>query len=655
MDKQFVSMARLRRGSGESYEGNAGSALQRNGEGHAAARLNGSRTRTSPRKKAVKAYTDDVEFDDEEALRLAPKNAKQSLQRSKQIRLTPLNTLASRTAGLELDLSTKLYGPPRFGIQRSTIRKEGTLTQRKSAQSPSTSTAAGDQSNQVEEEDVEESVLCDSDASSSDTSDELPSLRKFMHVKPRIRNEEQRLERTRPTNLAKALGSLRISGPVAAGNGLGCSSIEFPSSRPASSSDKENYDRHVLRLSPPRLPGSPRKQSSPERPQTPPPTSPSKGRLQSPSKKTARVPTPPLRQSLDAFWDAETVNEWNDQYSPKKDWKSPRKLRLVHEDASTSPTTSPRKPPQSPSKRTKAEMAAKKSWETRKNEIAETFLAELDRTITDHQIQQLATSTGGVRFIWSKTLKSTAGRANWKRETTRTRQSDGTTTVSHKHHASIELAEKVIDDESRLLNVVAHEFCHLCNFMISGVKDQPHGKSFRVWGRLVTDAFGHRGVEVTTKHSYRIEYKYVWRCEDEDCGTEFKRHSRSIDPARHTCGTCRSRLVQIKPVPRKVEGGGGGYAAFVKEHFKEVKKGMPGEGHKEVMEALGRKYREQKKDAETERQKGSTLAGSKKLGLSSSSTSEVELVESDAARPGFDEVDDVDKVARVLEFVVLDD
>ena len=33
----------------------------------------------------------------------------------------------------------------------------------------------------------------------------------------------------------------------------------------------------------------------------------------------------------------------------------------------------------------------------------------------------------------------------------------------------------------RLINVIAHEYCHLANFMISGVKNCPHGREFREW------------------------------------------------------------------------------------------------------------------------------------------------------------------------------
>lgn len=329
------------------------------------------------------------------------------------------------------------------------------------------------------------------------------------------------------------------------------------------------------------------------RPLTPPPASPRKSKLVSPSKnKAPRIPTPPHRQSLDAFWDIHAVNDWNDQYSPQKPLVSPKKDRFRPvEDTSDSPISSPRKL-QSPSKKSRAVIDAKKDFENRKHQLAEDFLTELDRTITEGKVQELA--SGGVKFIWSKTLNSTAGRANWRRE--KMRMSDGTTDITYRHHASIELAEKVIDDEERLLNVVAHEFCHLANFMVSGIKDQPHGRQFKIWGAKCTKAFAHRGVEVTTKHSYQIDYKYIWSCSNELCGQEFKRHSKSIDPTKQTCGVCRGKIVQVKPVPRKQAGASGpvGYAAFVKQNFAGLKKDMVGASHKEVMTALGQRYRDQK-------------------------------------------------------------
>ena len=432
-----------------------------------------------------------------------------------------------------------------------------------------------------------ESTWCASQNGSDDSdSDEyLPSPRKLIHFRRPAAESNIEKETNLLSNRLTDL-SLLVKGSDAQGTGIAAPI----SSRPASSSDKENIGA-FLRFSPPRV-HSPSKDRTPRRPTTP-PQSPSKSRLQSPSKPRARLPTPPLRQSLDAFWNAGTVNGWNDQHSPEKILKSPEKLKFLRDEAERSPTTSPRKV-QSPTKGSRIERDARKDFESRKRRVAEDFLTEVDRIITAGRVHELAATTGGVQLVWTKTLNSTAGRANWRKETTKTKKLDGTTEITYKHRASMELAEKVIDDESRLLNVLAHEFCHLANFMISGVKGQPHGRQFKAWGAKVTKAFQHRGVEVTTKHTYEIEYKYAWQCSSEDCAVEFKRHSKSIDPQRHTCGSCRSKLIQIKPAPRKDAGNPTGYAAYVKTNFAEVRRGLPGASQKEVMEAVGRRYRAEK-------------------------------------------------------------
>ncbi|KAL9019488.1 MAG: hypothetical protein Q9185_003280 [Variospora sp. 1 TL-2023] len=249
----------------------------------------------------------------------------------------------------------------------------------------------------------------------------------------------------------------------------------------------------------------------------------------------------------------------------------------------------------SPVKKDKQAMEKRRAFSKGKYDLATAFLNELDETITKGQIARLAESTGGVRLIWNKKLQSTAGQAKWKQEVIQSKSPEGfITTKKHRHHASIELAEKVIDDEDRLYNVIAHEYCHLLNFMLSNVRDKPHGKEFKAWAKKCSTAFAHRGVKVVTTHSYEISYKYVWLCNQ--CGTEYKRHSKSIDPARHSCGKCKAKLVQMKPVPR-AEGKGKGmseYQKFVKERFASVKREKPELKMGEIMVVLGKEFRKTK-------------------------------------------------------------
>nr|POF15048.1 hmg box-containing protein c19g7.04 [Quercus suber] len=627
-------MARLRKPRwSEDEDSDYGGAHDRS-QSRVDSSLSKRQPRTSPRKKPtgteVRRLSNRDDGSEEENLHLVPKLPLDSGKRSRQIRLAPLKCLNKNDILHDSALSRKPIFQPLESAEEQLPRRRNRTLLPTVATKPASTMERTDDDFEVVETEIEESVWCGSDTAGiscpDDDEDDLPSPRKFLPART-----------TKPSSidvcmeLTRGLADLQIlDAKISPPHALPSNNTvkQILDSRPSSSSDKEN-DNAVLKFSPPRLYSpSKQKQGRGARDVTPPP-SPLKGKLQSPSKQRVRMPTPPHRPSIGAFWDPQTVNDWNDQYSPRKDWKSPKKLGAPRDDTSASPSSSPRKA--SPTKRTRAEIEAKKDWESRKHYLAESFLTELDQTITSGEISALAAPTGGVKLTWSKTLKQTAGRANWRNEKTRAQHLDGSVTVSSKHHASIELAEKVIDDETRLLNVLAHEFCHLCNFMISGIKDQPHGKQFKEWGRKASRAFADRGIEVTTKHTYAIEYKYVWRCTGELCGAEFKRHSKSIDPLKQRCGSCKSSLVQIKPVPRKDPAGGAakvnGYAAFVKAHYALVKKEMQGSSQKEVMEAVARKYRSEKAMAMDEKQ--------------------LEVVEIDRS--------EVDHVARKLEFTVLND
>lgn len=311
----------------------------------------------------------------------------------------------------------------------------------------------------------------------------------------------------------------------------------------------------------------------------------------------------PWKPEHKEFWDPEVNFAWIDQHSPPK--KSPTKT-MPDLTAPDHREELKRRYGTSPEKK-----QAKKAFDAVKEDLARDFLLELDDVITNGKLAQLTEATGGLRVVWSNTLLTTAGRAHWKCKTTTTMSklpsasasasssssssassSSATattgptiitkTTTATQHHASIELAIKVLSNEADLLNTVAHEFCHLAVFLLHGKPKLAHGAEFKTYGQRVMSAAtgtegggggkkgksssapqpqplrtpAARGVEinVTTRHSYEIEYRFVWRCAD--CGAEVCRHSRSVDPARQRCGRCKGGiLVQVKPVPR---GGGGG-------------------------------------------------------------------------------------------------
>lgn len=298
------------------------------------------------------------------------------------------------------------------------------------------------------------------------------------------------------------------------------------------------------------------------------PSTPKKNLAASPGK-PARIPDSPWKPEHKEFWDPEVNFAWIDEHSPPK--KAPKKLPDLA--APDSREELKRRYGTSPEKK-----QAKKAFDAVKEDLARDFLRELDEVITDGRLEALTESTGGLRLVWSNTLLTTAGRAHWKCKTTTTTlkqpsssssasSSAAITKTATQHYASIELATKVLSNESDLLNTVAHEFCHLAVFLLHGKPKLAHGAEFKTYGRRVMSAAsrspsssssaknglktpGDRGVEinVTTRHSYEIEYRFVWRCAD--CAAEVCRHSRSVDPTRQRCGRCKGILVQVKPVPR---------------------------------------------------------------------------------------------------------
>lgn len=178
--------------------------------------------------------------------------------------------------------------------------------------------------------------------------------------------------------------------------------------------------------------------------------------------------------------------------------------------------------------------------------------------------------------------------------------------------------------------------------MISNIKTNPHGKEFKAWATKTSTAFAHRGINVTTKHSYAIDYKYVWECEN--CGLEFKRHSKSIDPKRHQCGACKSRLVQTKPMPRAIGAGVNEYQVFVRENMGVVREENPGSPQKVIMGLVGKRYQEFKASRLRE-------VGKEKESLSVSVEEVVGVGGSKEVTPG--EGDEVGMVVRKLDFLDL--
>ncbi|KAI0761696.1 SprT-like family-domain-containing protein [Trametes elegans] len=185
------------------------------------------------------------------------------------------------------------------------------------------------------------------------------------------------------------------------------------------------------------------------------------------------------------------------------------------------PTTNP-----SPGK-AKAPRKTKKVLEQEQRErlraYADAFFKEMNESVFRGGIP------ADTKLVWSNRLRTTAGRAHWKRDR------------HGVHETSIQLAEKVLDCEERIRHTLSHEMCHLACWIISDAPDEQHGAIFKGWGRKVMSI--RSDVKVSTKHDYEIHHQFQWKCAT--CNRVYGRHSKSIHPDKHVCGGCAGQLVPL--------------------------------------------------------------------------------------------------------------
>ena len=108
-----------------------------------------------------------------------------------------------------------------------------------------------------------------------------------------------------------------------------------------------------------------------------------------------------------------------------------------------------------------------------------------------------------VKVVWSNKLRTTAGLTRLKRIS----KLGGT---PEERLATIELSQKVLDDEDRLCSTLLHEMVHCAAWIIDGVSKPPHGSCFKKWARIAMKKIP--GMIVTTTHDYAIQFKYAWVC-----------------------------------------------------------------------------------------------------------------------------------------------
>jgi predicted SprT family Zn-dependent metalloprotease len=220
--------------------------------------------------------------------------------------------------------------------------------------------------------------------------------------------------------------------------------------------------------------------------------------------------------------------------------------------------------------------AQKRDFNAKKVALSENFIRQLDQELTNNAVEAYYAPHGGIKVQWSSRLRTTAGRAKLVKGT-------------------IELSEKVITDEHRLYNVVAHEFCHLAVWSISNERHEHHGSEFKRWGAKAMAAFPEHDLAVTRCHNYKIEYKFQFDCVTNMCTYTWQQHSKPKDLERKRCPWCKiGILIQTRPTPRGVGKGPTEYQNFTKENMSRIKQQNPGVSHKEIMGILGEEWKRHK-------------------------------------------------------------
>ena len=186
-----------------------------------------------------------------------------------------------------------------------------------------------------------------------------------------------------------------------------------------------------------------------------------------------------------------------------------------------------------------------------------------------------------MEVTWNPRLRKTAGLTYMQKR-------------FNQYVARIELSTKVVDTYEKLEQTLCHEMCHAATWIVNHVSKPAHGPSFKSWGQ-----HAHRVLpflKVTTCHQYDIHFKFRYQCTNEECLTEFGRHSDSIDVKRKVCGKCRAPIVALgrfnaDGTPAKPRAASG-FSLFTKEHYKHTRKANM--SHQETMNVLSAKYKEHK-------------------------------------------------------------
>lgn len=175
-----------------------------------------------------------------------------------------------------------------------------------------------------------------------------------------------------------------------------------------------------------------------------------------------------------------------------------------------------------------------------RTEFARQLVDELDDRLTQGRIRRMTACSGGIKIFWQGRLFNDG------------KEYYGWTLAGgyeDQAYAEISLSAVRLDDEIRLRDTVAHEFCHVAATLLHRTREE-HGLVWYLWARICEEAMAGRGIKVAHFEVYPENYEYIWTCTG-ICGLEIGYHTfESHDFINYPCRNCGGMMVQTNPVPR---------------------------------------------------------------------------------------------------------
>uniref|UniRef100_A0A8R1DRL3 Tr-type G domain-containing protein n=1 Tax=Caenorhabditis japonica TaxID=281687 RepID=A0A8R1DRL3_CAEJA len=159
----------------------------------------------------------------------------------------------------------------------------------------------------------------------------------------------------------------------------------------------------------------------------------------------------------------------------------------------------------------------------RQKKNRESLLERLQEILVRRIFSEIPTEQ--LKVVWNARLRKSAGQCR--------NHSNGTSTV--------EMSPVVCTTAERVRDTLIHELCHAAVWVVDRLHKEGHGPGWKRWGARCSSAF--RSLPFIERcHSYEIEAKFFYVCENEHCGQTIKRQSKSLDTSRKACGKCHGRF-----------------------------------------------------------------------------------------------------------------